>query len=60
MDKYEASKPLAPAMQEIVIEGGNHAQFGNYGAQNGDGVAEIAPEAQWKEATEAIYAFCEE
>ncbi|KAL6631693.1 alpha/beta-hydrolase [Neocallimastix californiae] len=31
---------------EITIEGGNHAQFGDYGAQSGDGVATISMEEQ--------------
>jgi len=31
----------------IPIEGGNHAQFGDYGPQRGDGEATITPDAQW-------------
>ncbi len=31
------------------IEGGNHAQFGSYGPQRGDGEPEIPPEEQWAE-----------
>lgn len=34
------------------IEGGNHAGFGNYGAQAGDGIATISPEEQQKQAVE--------
>lgn len=30
----------------FVIEGGNHAQFGNYGLQKGDGIAVISQERQ--------------
>ncbi len=33
--------------QESVIEGGNHAGFGSYGAQSGDGTASISAEEQW-------------
>lgn len=39
---------------EIVIEGGNHAQFGFYGAQRGDGTAKIPPEQQIEETVAAI------
>ncbi len=35
---------------ELVITGGNHAQFGSYGPQEGDGEASI-PGAQQMEAT---------
>ncbi|MDD3409582.1 MAG: alpha/beta fold hydrolase [Eubacteriales bacterium] len=56
-DKYELSKLLAPSLQEVIIDGGNHAQFGNYGAQKGDGTAEISAETQWNEAVSAISAF---
>ncbi len=31
----------------IPIDGGNHAQFGDYGTQRGDGEATITPQAQW-------------
>ena len=46
-DKIEASRPLLPsATRWVPIEGGNHAQFGYYGPQPGDGVATISREAQ--------------
>ena len=32
-----------------MIEGGNHAQFGNYGAQKGDGEAVISAQEQQEE-----------
>jgi hypothetical protein len=41
----------------IVIEGGNHAQFGNYGPQRGDPAATISSETQQDIAVEAIRAF---
>ncbi len=41
----------------LVIQGGNHAQFGNYGAQKGDGTATISREAQQEQAAAAILAF---
>lgn len=40
-----------------VIEGGNHAQFGNYGENEGDGVASITSEEQQNEAVSIITAF---
>ena len=30
----------------MEIPGGNHAQFGNYGVQDGDGEAEISAQVQ--------------
>jgi len=41
----------------IVIEGGNHAYFGNYGEQKGDGTARITREEQQSAAAEAIINF---
>lgn len=41
----------------IVIEGGNHAQFGNYGKQKGDLDATITSDAQQDLAVEAIKTF---
>lgn len=37
---------LKNSENEIVIEGGNHSQFGNYGEQKGDGKADILSETQ--------------
>lgn len=41
----------------LKIEGGNHAQFGNYGVQEGDGVASISREVQQAQAAQAMLAF---
>ena len=41
----------------VEIEGGNHAQFGNYGPQKGDLPAAISAEEQQKQTVEAIEAF---
>ncbi len=41
----------------VKIEGGNHAQFGNYGAQKGDPPATISAEQQQNEAVAAILEF---
>ncbi len=41
----------------VEIEGGNHAQFGNYGPQKGDAPATISAEEQQKQTVEAIEEF---
>ncbi|WFF72227.1 alpha/beta fold hydrolase [Proteiniclasticum sp. QWL-01] len=41
----------------IAIEGGNHAQFGNYGKQKGDLDAAISAESQQNQTVEAIRLF---
>ncbi len=41
----------------VIIEGGNHAQFGNYGEQKGDLPATISREEQQDAAVEAIVEF---
>lgn len=44
----ETSKNLPYDYELFLIEGGNHAQFGDYGFQKGDFVADILPEEQLK------------
>jgi pimeloyl-ACP methyl ester carboxylesterase len=45
--KVAASLPLLPGdTRWVAIEGGNHAQFGWYGSQSGDGTASISQEEQ--------------
>ena len=41
----------------IVIEGGNHAQFGNYGHQDGDAIATVSREHQQELTVTAIIDF---
>jgi len=41
----------------VIIEGGNHAQFGNYGEQKGDPPARISREEQQNVAVKAILDF---
>ena len=48
---------LPPTTRLIRIEGGNHAQFGNYGPQKGDGIATISREAQQERTIEPIVAL---
>jgi pimeloyl-ACP methyl ester carboxylesterase len=53
--KSDANKQLLPAKTKWVrIEGGNHAQFGSYGVQPGDGPAKISEEKQRRQTIEAI------
>jgi hypothetical protein len=53
MDNLDSTKPLLPPGTIIqVIEGGNHAQFGNYGPQPGDGAATISAADQQMQAAD--------
>ena len=46
-EKYEANKINLPTdFEEMIIDGGCHAYFGMYGAQDGDGMPSIANEEQ--------------
>ncbi len=57
-EKYKKNKHFLPDdLTEEVIEGGNHAFFGFYGFQNGDGIAAITPEEQVRETSEMIGEF---
>lgn len=59
-DKIEESRPLLPPTTEFVlIEGGNHAGFGWYGEQSGDGAATISREQQQALTVEATVAMLE-
>ena len=53
LDKSKLSSSLSP----YVIEGGNHANFGNYGEQKGDGAATITREQQQQITVEEIIRF---
>ena len=54
-ERYEAGMEKLPTDTEwITIEGGNHAQFGDYGAQDGDGEATISAETQWGDTTDSV------
>ena len=51
----EKSLDLLPPNAKVEqLPGGNHAYFGSYGAQRGDGTATIAPEDQWDWTAERI------
>ncbi len=60
MEPFDKSRSQLPAdTQFVVIEGGNHAQFGSYGLQPGDNPATISPEEQWAQITDATVQFLE-
>lgn len=53
-DEIEDSRARLPSDTVFtVIEGGNHAQFGDYGEQRGDDPATITPESQWDQVAAA-------
>lgn len=60
MEKVEEGLQYMPeAYTEICIQGGNHAQFGNYGMQEGDGTASISVQEQQTDTVEAILSMIE-
>lgn len=53
--KLSESYDLMPEKSnENVLTGGNHAQFGNYGIQKGDGTATMSKEEQWQYTIDVI------
>ena len=59
-ENYVASKSNLPAdFTEVIIEGGCHAYFGMYGAQEGDGTPSISNEEQIMQTVYAIMEFVE-
>ena len=60
-DVFENKRLLLPMDVEfVVIQGGNHAQFGDYGVQPGDKEATIPRVDQQKQAVEATAQFLKE
>ena len=56
--KLEAGRQYLPeSARECVIAGGNHAQFGNYGPQAGDGQAVLSAQEQQRRTVEEILQF---
>lgn len=54
-ERLERGFTLSPgSYQSVIIKGGNHSNFGSYGAQKGDGEAEITFEEQQKITADAI------
>lgn len=54
-----AAEDIDYTTNTVKIEGGNHAQFGNYGVQKGDLPATISAQEQQKQTVEAIENFIE-
>lgn len=58
MQVFDASRALLPADTTwVVIEGGNHAQFGDYGFQPGDNPATLSASDQQAQAVAATTVF---
>lgn len=58
LDKIEESRAvLPPDAIFVLVEGGNHAQFGAYEAQDGDNAASISAEEQWEQVADATARF---
>ncbi len=58
LEKYGQAKPLIKGnFTEFIINGGNHAQFGCYGNQSGDGTANITAENQQNQTVFEILSF---
>lgn len=56
-DKVMNRTKLTYTENVAEIQGGNHAQFGSYGSQKGDGTPTITPEKQQSETAELIIDF---
>ncbi len=55
MKKLNEGKQYLPDnSKEYIISGGNHAQFGNYGIQRGDGTADVSADVQQQKTVELI------
>ena len=55
IEQYKVFEPVDT--QFVVIQGGNHGQFGDYGSQPGDMPAKISAESQWQQTTDATVQF---
>lgn len=57
---YTKNKKNFPRQtKEVIIQGGNHGQFANYGQQSGDGKASITALKQQEETVETIMQWME-
>lgn len=60
LDQIDASELLLPAdTRWVAIQGGNHGQFGWYGAQSGDNPADISREVQQEQIVQATLQMLE-
>ncbi|MCE9646149.1 MAG: alpha/beta hydrolase [Chloroflexi bacterium] len=61
MVKFDETKPLLTSdARYVVIQGGNHAQFGDYGPQPGDNEATISRSEQQAQVVSATVEFLQE
>ena len=56
-ESYQKAKPLMKNLTEVIIDGGNHAQFGYYGIQSGDNNASITSQDQQNRTVSEILDF---
>jgi hypothetical protein len=56
-DEMDTLQVDHPVTIYYLIEGGNHAQFGDYGSQEGDGIATVSREDQHNQVSSAIIKF---
>ena len=60
-DRVHAAEDLiSGTCTAYVLEGGNHAQFGDYGLQSGDGTAGISAQEQQSRTVEEIIRFLDD
>ncbi len=60
-EAFEATREHLPSNTTFVmLDGGNHAGFGAYGAQRGDGEATLSPSAQRTQILDAIESWFEQ
>ena len=59
-ETYNESLSLMDNVTEIVIKGGNHAQFGYYGNQSGDNPADITAQKQQKQSVDEMIKFIDQ
>jgi len=61
MAKFDETQPLLTAdARFIIIDGGNHGQFGDYGAQPGDKAATVSRTDQQAQVVNATVEFLKE
>ncbi|MFT9367067.1 alpha/beta fold hydrolase [Paenibacillus polymyxa] len=61
MKNVQSGRTYLPANTlYFTVEGGNHAQFGSYGAQKGDNPAKISAVEQWNQTVTALQDWMKE
>ena len=60
LENYNENKKNLKNLKEIIIEGGNHSNFGNYGLQENDNLSTIDKEIQQERTIQEILKFIEE